>query len=255
MTINEKFKEWACSLSGCDGGNINAPVWICGIEWGYNKNNNSQLDYYANQLVDEINEGRCSPSDKCLWKDQLIYPYGRSIAKLYYAILGKEVSDYKNIETDCNIPEIFKMNLFPIAFNNTDNKLWKKHGLDKLTGIEDKYLYVTWCFLHRYPTFSNMVFEKRPKLIIGTGISYLTDFFACFAGKMKPITPINIETIAQESSKGKINYRRFYWSKIFDQTLLVVVPFPAGSNGMNSDYLIKSIGSKIRELVPELSRT
>lgn len=32
--IPNNFKEWACSLSGCDGGDINADTWLCGIEWG-----------------------------------------------------------------------------------------------------------------------------------------------------------------------------------------------------------------------------
>lgn len=31
----ENFKEWACSFSGCDGGDLESSVWLCGIEWGY----------------------------------------------------------------------------------------------------------------------------------------------------------------------------------------------------------------------------
>lgn len=32
--MQQQVKEWACSFSGCDGGNPNAPIWLCGIEWG-----------------------------------------------------------------------------------------------------------------------------------------------------------------------------------------------------------------------------
>ena len=32
--IPDNFKKWACSLSGCDGGNLMADTWLCGIEWG-----------------------------------------------------------------------------------------------------------------------------------------------------------------------------------------------------------------------------
>jgi len=31
---DERFYEWATSLSGCDGGNTEADIWLCGIEWG-----------------------------------------------------------------------------------------------------------------------------------------------------------------------------------------------------------------------------
>jgi hypothetical protein len=30
--MNKKFQDWACSFSGCDGGNLEAGVWLCGIE-------------------------------------------------------------------------------------------------------------------------------------------------------------------------------------------------------------------------------
>ncbi len=34
FNVPENFKDWACSLSGCDGGNLKADTWLCGIEWG-----------------------------------------------------------------------------------------------------------------------------------------------------------------------------------------------------------------------------
>jgi len=35
LMLVENFKEWACSFSGCDGGDLKSPVWLCGIEWGF----------------------------------------------------------------------------------------------------------------------------------------------------------------------------------------------------------------------------
>ena len=32
--LNEKFKQFACSHYGCDGGNLDSSVWVCGLEWG-----------------------------------------------------------------------------------------------------------------------------------------------------------------------------------------------------------------------------
>ncbi len=34
MTVSKNFSEAAQSLYGCDGGNLNSSVWICGLEWG-----------------------------------------------------------------------------------------------------------------------------------------------------------------------------------------------------------------------------
>jgi len=33
LMIPKNFQDWACSLSGCDGGNLEADIWwLCGIE-------------------------------------------------------------------------------------------------------------------------------------------------------------------------------------------------------------------------------
>jgi hypothetical protein len=32
--VNELFSQWATSFSGCDGGDLKAPIWFCGIEDG-----------------------------------------------------------------------------------------------------------------------------------------------------------------------------------------------------------------------------
>ncbi|MEC4686653.1 MAG: hypothetical protein VST71_13100 [Nitrospirota bacterium] len=51
--MNENMRLWACSLSGCDGGNINSDIWLCGIEWGGGSDGN----YYEKDLPQEINKG------------------------------------------------------------------------------------------------------------------------------------------------------------------------------------------------------
>ena len=46
----ENFKEWACSFSGCDGGDVDSPVWLCGIEWRYRRTKGQSVDEYKNEL-------------------------------------------------------------------------------------------------------------------------------------------------------------------------------------------------------------
>ena len=92
-----------------------------------------------------------------------------------------------------------------------------------------------------------MVSEKSPspKLIIGTGISYLTDFFACYAGAINIDSVINV-------GKLKSKERKYYWAKLKNGTTLVVIPFFSSQSGLNSDELLQEMGEKIRILVPNL---
>ena len=249
--LNKNFIEWACSLSGCDGGSPDADIWISGIEWGF-----SNSKYYDEILPNEIKKGAHKPeSEQYPWKDSFTYTYGRSVAKLYYAIKGNNLLEdnlsgkkynYKKIADEKN-NKLFKTNLYPIPFKSTDPELWKEHKLNKLTGFEEKHLFKTWCFLHRFPAISKMVSEKSPspKLIIGTGISYLTDFFACYAGAINIDSVINV-------GKLKSKERKYYWAKLKNGTTLVVIPFFSSQSGLNSDELLQEMGEKIRILVPNL---
>lgn len=249
MHLSNEFIDWACSLSGCDGGNPKADIWVCGIEWGHTGGEKALEEYYTKELPGEIARGNYYPSGSYDWKHSLTYRYGISVAKLYSAIIGQKVEDYRKIAEDCNGSELFKMNLYPIAFNNTNEDLWHKYGLNTVTGFEEKQLFKTWCFLNRFPSISDFVNEHKPKLIIGTGISYLTDFFVCFAGSKGVNTTINTENLGLQTPGNKPNSRKLFWAKLDNGvTTLVVVPFFSGSYGLNSDILLQETGSIIRKL-------
>jgi hypothetical protein len=167
---DDSFYEWATSLSGCDGGNTEANIWLCGIEWGAASYNNGE---YYDKLQQEIEAGKVTPKTSFDWEDSLTYTYGRSFAKLYTSFKGEseKVEDYKKfIREKCNDSELFKLNLYPIAFDSTNEALWKKHGLAKITGFDEKNLFQTWCVFNRFPKFTELRKEKKPKLIICTGM-------------------------------------------------------------------------------------
>ncbi len=244
MALKKEFIEWACSLSGCDGGNPYAEIWLCGIEWG-----GGDKSYYEN-LPQEISKGAYTPSGLYDWKDSLNYQYGIKVAKLIAVIKGKDIGTYRQFAERCNGSEIFKMNLYPIAFRNTDDALWKKYGLDKITGFEEKHLFKTWCFLNRFPAVSKLAKQKKPKVIICTGLSYITDFFVCFASGIGTETPINTGTIPPNRTQTSNQYsRRFYWAKLCNGTALFVIPFFSGQYGLNSDHLIQEMGKIIKNTI------
>lgn len=243
MQLSSNFIEWACSFSGCDGGNIDADIWLSGIEWGGAKEN------YYKELQEEISKGKYIPPEEYEWDNSLEYTYGRNVAKLFCAIKGKRVEQYKEIVSRYNGSELFMMNLYPIAFSNTDYQLWQKYALDKITGFKEKYLFKTWCFLHRFPFFARKTKQKTPKLIIGTGISYLTDFFVCFGGSSTINTTINYGEIKAKLLANSKAIRQYYWAKLNNQTTIVVIPFFSGQYGLNSNYLVQKTGDIIKGLI------
>jgi hypothetical protein len=249
--ISKEFKDWACSFSGCDGGNPNADIWLCGIEWGYIGKEDEKENYYKKELPKEIKKGVAETDSSFKWADSITYPYGRSFAKLYQAIQGENVESYKDVSNLIG-DELFKLNLYPIAFNHTGHDLWHKYGVDKITGFDNKYLFNTWCFFNRFPAFTKFKKElkKRPKLIVCTGVDYLRDFLMCFGGNAN-IDKIKIGKIKPNSENNKIknsNGERTYYYVKSDETLLIVMPF-FSRGGLNSNHLLQEMGNRIRELL------
>ena len=243
--MNDNIREWACSFSGCDGGNINAEIWLCGIEWA----SGSEGNYYEKDLPNEIKLGAVEPNLKTYdWEYSLTHPYGRNFAKLYKSIKGEEVEKYEDV-VNLTGNEIFKANLYPIAFDSTDHALWHKYNLDKITGFESKHLFNTWCFFNRFIFFSEHRKQYKPKLIIGTGIDYLRDFIMCFGGN-ESIEKLKFNTITPNSEKNKYD-RTYYWLNLDDDTLLVVIPFFGGRYGLNSNNLLQEMGNRIKKLLKE----
>ena len=182
------------------------------------------------------------------WKDSIKNPYGRSFAKLYTAIQGREVETYREVGKLAG-DEIFKTNLYPIAFNSTDSKLWHKHGLDEITGFESKHLFNTWCFFNRFPSFVKLRKANRPKLIICTGKDYLRDFLMFFGG-INSSEKVKSASITPKSEANRYD-RTYYWLRLDSDTLLVVIPLFSGSYGLNSNYLLQEIGCRIAGLLAE----
>ncbi|OZG71077.1 hypothetical protein BTA51_22100 [Hahella sp. CCB-MM4] len=242
----ENIESWACSFSGCDGGYLSANTWLCGIEWG---GGSKKPDYYEKTLPEEIKKGSAEVNLEWHdWADSLTYPYGISFAKLYQAIKGRNVEDYQYV-LKLTGKELFKMNLYPIAFDSTDHNLWHQYGLDKITGFKSKFLFNTWCFFNRFPFFAELRRKHNPKLIICTGIDYLRDFLMFFGGNTS-IERLNIDHVSPISVANSYD-RQFFWVKLPPNTLLVVVPFFSGRYGLNSNYLLQEIGAKIKSLLDQ----
>lgn len=243
------FKEWTCSFSGCDGGNEKSPVWICGIEsgfacdteWDDARYQSEMVDYYSNKLPVEMSAGRYFPPQESSFTEKnLQYQYVLKAAKLCTVIQGTEMEQVREHAKEL---AVFRLNLFPIALRNTSDQLWMQHHLDRVTGLATRELFRAWCFLHRFTWMAQQIREYRPKLVIGTGTGYLTDFLCAFGGGGA------LDSIQKEEIAAGDTSRPLYWAKVNNATTIAVTPFLGGPTGLNSDELIRAFGRRLNDLM------
>ena len=254
MKVDSNFSKWACSLTGCDGGDIEkSKIWVSGIEWGHSKEKGQSQDefdssfrkYYAEDLGVEMSANGKQTKNVYDIAKETNSQFGRTLAKLYAVIEGHDISDYQQVAKASDGTEIFKMNLYPIAFPDTADHYWNVLKLEEITGIQTKELYRVWCCLNRFPHFAKLVTDNEPSVIIGTGVSYLTQFALAF-GSDGGIDGFERITFKPESDKNGRD-RDIYVGLIGKSTLLVVTPFFGGPSGLNSDYLIQMVGDEINK--------
>ena len=232
--VNENLKKWAYSFSGCDGGDINADIWLCGIEWGYKDATSEQRNnYYKTGLLEEIKNGAFELNRSYDMFNDTAPQFNLKAKKLYTAITGKEQG------------KLLKLNLSPIAFREDDNSLWN-NDIINATGYETKESFIK--DLNNLNRFQAITDEHKPKLIICTGVTHKNNFIKSFFGDKK----IDF-THSEITAKSEVNQRvrNFYYTK-HDGTLLVVIPFLGWRiSELNSDYLIQEVGDKIKNLLSD----
>lgn len=197
--------------------------------------------YYSSKLPAEITAGRYFPPQESSFTEKnLQYQYVLKAAKLCTVIQGAELEQVRQYAKEL---AVFRINLFPIALRNTSDQLWKQHHLDRVTGLASRELFRVLCFLHRFPWMAQQVREYRPKLVIGTGLGYLTDFLCAFGGEG------TIDSIHKEDIAAGDTSRPLYWAKINNATTIAVTPFLGGPTGLNSDELIRAFGHRLTDLM------
>ena len=106
MTVSKNFSEAAQSLYGCDGGNLNSSVWICGLEWG------GQAKHDLSEVIKvDVPIGWDSNDETiadCLQSEGM--GYNQKIAWLYSYLFNWDINNYV-IRGDKNVPCIIKNNL------------------------------------------------------------------------------------------------------------------------------------------------
>jgi hypothetical protein len=244
----DSLKIWAKSMAGCDGGNPNAKVWLCGIEWGGGGKNDGA--YYQTNLKPELESGLAPVcADIYDWRRQNSYRYGKSFSKLYTAYSGQPISKYFDYTNSLSGDEVFKLNLYPIAFDSTDESHWHGHGLDAITGFSHKHLFNLWCEHHRFPYFAELRSHYTPDLVVCCGLTYLDKLLRFFGANASEVAALRVEDIPCNSNSSSRNApRRMYVTRLNGNTLFACIPFFSGSYGLNSDDMLTFVGKRLHEL-------
>ena len=234
----EEVKKWALGWSGCHGGDIGCPqrrsIWVCGIEWGGQYHNTEEIKHEFERKI------TCPPEGYCSEDGNLASPYDRNVLKIITAMCGNNVKNYKYVNS-CIKPFVkeqegfFKMNLFPIAFRNTNEDQWNK-CFEIATGFSTKEKYKDWCRRERFAVIKNLVDICRPKLIICFGKENSEDFKKAFFG--------DSEIIYCENDEINSNIKLQWYMDNY--TIAVICPFPSF---WFKNILLQSIGDRISNVI------
>lgn len=224
MTDNTDFDRYVTSWSGCDGGNPNAELWICGIEHG------GESDKEV-KWMPEPEPNFWGPEFKKHHPDYLTWPYHQKVAKLMIAIdsLRKDpkripsLDSYKKYMEEklyAKDGECFKLNLFPLPSPSVNDPTWSVIYKDN-PFLSNKHDYREYCLKRRAVFFKEQRAHYRPKVIIGTGKGFQNEFAMAFGFSGTP-EPVELAD------------KRCGYIYTDEGCTLIVSPFFGGRYGMNS---------------------
>lgn len=236
----EIIKKWINSLSGFQGGNPNANLWVCGLEyqafdvsdWESTSTPITKPPYLDLSLHEEHFNGT-SFNDKIL-----------QFAEIYYGEkIDKKDLFYQN-------GKVFKLNLFPLPKPVSEQEMYNKEVFEK-TGIMTKSELVAICLEKngRWSKFKSLInaYNNKNKVIICFGIKSLDHFLLAFEEtdefykKKEELEKSKIEIINHDNNKKE----SFFYCKLSSGDILVVVRFPRYSF---SKKYIKKICKEISKL-------
>ena len=176
LVFRHQIQNGTGFLSTCDGGDLGsteAPsVWLLGIEPGW-----SLADEATDEAPSPVTEERLKAYSIDL---QLEWPFNRNAFKLLAAVEEGSPDEYREFAHRAqpfalNSKGYLKGNLFPVPFNNVG--AWDEAATE-MTGFTTKDEYQSWVRAVRFPILKDWIERCRPRLLIGSGISHLTDFLA-----------------------------------------------------------------------------
>lgn len=243
LNANKIFTTWAVERYSGMIGNIHAPYWFCGIEFGGESEDHRNEKY----LADADKTPVVWDNDfKQKYPDYYKWPVYRKISKILVLIrnranktttdkeiLFKLAKEYQKEHLFTANSDAFLMNLYPLSFNRENSPFTKAD--QNITGLELKKHYKVWCRYNRFPSLNNLFFNnKTAKVLIcfssnDTVMQYLTAFGA------------GVDSAEIKIVKTASNHDIMYFKK--QGKLICIIPF-LGQGGLMDDqslYLLSEI--------------
>ena len=251
--VSPNFQQYALSYSGMDGGNPDAPLWICGIEFGgelAGENQFTQADkipcWTDASREASINKAKATGNRQDGYK---MWPFCRLASKLTVAVMSGDISEwrqhyYSDSEQKgycgacgCN----FSLNLYPINFRRIGDAGWND-DLRCGTGFASRHHYRAWCVEHRFRWLQKLMSNHKPSAVVCCAAAETRDDFArAFCGR----SPQDWSKPFSTLDRGRKRLSFFKLNGIVDGTTVWIVPF-LGQGGLLRDDDIKTVGGWIR---------
>lgn len=182
------YREYLAQYNGCDGGNPQAAMWICGIEPGLSKQEHKNKEFLLK--VDAFDFEKYNDiivpyrGKKFFNKYKDVYAkwkFDQIVAKILCLIDGNPIECYtaymrKLYSKD---GECFKINLYPLKKLKAKN--WDVEEYKEF--FDDIKSFWKWCEENRFSFFKEQIkkYSSRPKIIVCTGLSFKDEFIKAFA--------------------------------------------------------------------------
>lgn len=232
---NGKFADWAVQPSAGGFGDPAGSIWFCGIEPGSARSVNKGAEGDFERLKRAV-AGGAEPLRPYDWDVNLRHRFGLWQAKLLTAIADKPQDSHR---TACRNVRLLKLNLYPVALADSRDHRWSEREFASVTGLPTKALYRAWCEGVRFPMLARLVAEHRPRLIVGSGLSFVERFVAAFGGATGVSRWRGVQFEAG---------LRFYAIDLAGgATHLAVIPFYGKPGALNSDDMVLRMGHRLRQ--------
>lgn len=266
-TPSPQFTAMVSSFFGSAAGNIRSPVWICGLEpgGGFSPDIPIPVSTFAPYSFEDL---QCWTADDffgSFWDDSS--GFCQAVAKMLVGLKdggydSKRLRDCKTLAAENLVgPDglALVLNAFPISMQGVSRRRgsWQTYRvrlengtampIRDWSGLDDYPKYEAFVFANRLQIYASKVQEYRPQIIICCGIQDRHE--RLFGVKdnqedlLKSLVPDMLEPY-KENRPGKLEI--FARSRLFrvphegadTSTLVFVVPFPSGSNGLvkNVDF-------------------
>lgn len=222
-------------LSTCDGGDPGSPdkpsIWLLGLEPGWS---------LADQAAAEASDVAADQELEAYSIDlQLKWPFNRNAFKLLTAIGGGQPENYREFAKSAQ-PFVsgskgyLKGNLFPVPFNNLAD--WDDVAT-ATTGFATKDEYKAWVRAVRFPILKGWIEQCRPRLLIGSGTTHLSDFLEIVGANETP------RTFEFEVNGHR---KRIFISESGIVPVVIIPHLSGGSHSLNSNDAIARAAAIIR---------